>query len=685
MDGLATLLFRPLRFSRNPIAYVMDAAPETITDRLNLSYMLKLQKPKTYGSDEYTELVTLAGRELPPRQEFGATVYPGATFDAAVYLDDDLERTPPTPDQVGFTTCAGLITPYLVQTWIEQGGVVRPDSRQTLPLEYALKGALSVEQFAGWRDVFFTTYLSQTRQFLTWQPAQKWVETDQPEFLYHLVNYTPRPTELRLRVEVTYTDGSSEVLTPFMTQAVSQYTVYSVPVGFVALGLPEKEAATNKVVLSYGVWVANEANGRLSEIRTYWVNREYQPNVLYLLLANSLGGYDTLRCTGASGRRLVVRGTDVQRPLDPAYRPGTAEYIKVNRRGERTITVATGLRDGAELDYLTELLFAEDVYLVSKEGYVALTLAASGDTALDLRADGEDLAGRVLTFQLSKTEVGFSNLPVSPVAAARPTRWVPVNTFCLINDQGVRSGLMGAVQLELRYVDDVSLVKPRRVKLNVPGTEGYQAPVPSAACAQTPFVNARIEQVGRYLRNNCGQGQEGGPATLVLAANTIGAETQEQLTARVASALAALDTQEYANLNGSCALNPKDYVVTVQPGYFHFRTNLADNLSVYYDGTPAAGNAWNMALDPNNPNVYRYPKNNIPLPLQSNAHNWLLLLRADFAGVGEVLVYRNGTLISTRTLPLNAGMGFVMLGVGETVASGDRIFIEVLNLRTTWY
>ncbi|MEZ0607835.1 hypothetical protein ACAW74_04925 [Fibrella sp. WM1] len=685
MDSLAPLSFRPLRFSRNPIAYVVDAAPDTLADRAALSYVLRLETPKTFGSGEFTELVTLPGREVPPRQEFGATVYPGAAFDVAVYLDDDLHRTPPMPDQGGFVACAGLITPFLVQTCILQNGTLVPDTKQTFPLEYALKGALSVEQFASWRDDFFTSYLADTRQFLTWQPARKWVETDQPEFLYHLVNYTPKPTELRLRVAVTYTDGTSEVLTPMQTANVAQYTVYSVPVGFVALGLPQQEALTKKTVLSYQVWLSNEANARLSEVRTYWVNREYQPNVLYLLLANSLGGFDTLRCTGASSRRLLVRGTDIQRPLDPNYRPGTAEFVKLNRRGERTLTVATGLRDGAELDYLSELLFAEEVYLVSQDGYVALTLAASGDTALELRGAEEDLAGRVLTFGLGKTEVGYSALPVAPPAAARPTRWVPVNTFCLINEQGIRSGLMGAVQLEQRYVDDFSLVKPRRVKLNVPGTEGYQAPVPSAVCAATPFTNARIEQTGRYARNNCGEGQEGGPATLVLEAGSIGAENAEQLAARVASALAAMDTQAYANQYGSCALNPKDYVVTVPPGYFHFRTNLPDNLSVFYDGTPAAGNAWHLALDPNNPDVWRYPKNNVALPLRSNPHNWLLLLRADFAGVGEVLVYRNGLLISTRTLPLNAGMGYVMLGAGETVATGDRLFIEVLNLRTTWY
>ncbi|RZA24649.1 MAG: hypothetical protein EOP02_13260, partial [Proteobacteria bacterium] len=456
---------------------------------------------------------------------------------------------------------------------------------------------------------------------------------------------------------------------------------YSVAVGFVALGLPQREAATGKLVYNYELWLANESNQRLTEVRSYDVNREYVPNSLYLLYANSLGGFDTLRCTGQSSRRLIVRGTDIQRALDPAYLPSSAELLKLNRRGDRTLMVATGLRDGADLDYLSEVLFSEQVFVVTQEGFVSLTLPTSGDAALDLRQDDEDLAGRLLTFQLGKTEIAYSALPAPPVSTARPTRWVPLDTFCLIGDQGVRTGQMGAVQLELRYVDDGSLVKPRRIKMNVPGTDGYQAPFASVACQLTPFLNVRVEQFGRFLRNNCEAGQEGGYATLVLEAGSIGAETAEQLAARVAAALSSLDTQAYANQYGPCLLNPKDYQATPPPGYFHFRTNLPDNLSVYYDGQPVAGNAWFLQPDLTNPNIYPYPKSNIALPIQASPALWKFALRAAFGGVGDVAVYRNGRLVRTEACPTNAGRGFDLPGAGQLVASGDRIYLELTNLR----
>ncbi|MCX6216413.1 DUF5977 domain-containing protein [Spirosoma sp.] len=679
---LQTLSFLPLRFSRNPIAYTIDAAPDSIPERQNLSYLLTLKKPRSYGSGEYNTLITLPGREFPPRAELGATVYPGAQFDVSVFIDDLLLRTPPTPTQTGFVACVDMITPYLTQTRVENAGVLLAGTNQTLPLEYALKGALSVEQFAGWRDQFFTTYLSQSRQFLTWQPAQKWVETNQPEFLYYLVNFSPKPSELRLRVAIQYTDGSSDLLTGLSLTTVSQYTVYSIPVGFQALGLAAREELTSKTVQSYQVWVSSETNARLSEIRTYHVNRDYEPNTLYLLFANSLGGYDTLRCTGQTSRNLTVKGTAAQRALLADYLPTSAELFSRDRKGEKVLVANTGLLDGELLDYLSELSLSDEIYVATQEGFVALV---PSDNTLNLRTDDEDLAGRTFTFTHAKMEIGYSALPMAPVTELRATRWVPINTFCLINENGVRTGLIGAAQLELHYADDGSLVKPRQIKANVPGTDGYQTPVTTSACAPatTPFLNSAISRTGTYIRNNCPASQYGGYATLSIPAGTYGAQTAEQLQARIDTALVNMDTQAYANANGPCLLNPYDYVVSVPAGSFRFRTNAPEYITVFYDGSPTAGNAWQ--LDRPQANVYPYAQNDLELPIGANPSLWMLMVRAPGAGSNRIRVYRNGVLVSTRTdIPFNSDLGKPMLGAGLQVASGDRIYIDITVLTRYW-
>ncbi|MVM36474.1 hypothetical protein GO730_00430 [Spirosoma sp. HMF3257] len=126
MDALTLLSFLSLRLSRNAVAYTIDAVSDSITARADLIYYLCLKKPKSPGSGEYTELITLPGRELPKRTELGADIYPGAQFDVSVFLDDFLFRNAPRPDQAKIVSCSDQITPYLVQVWVENAGVLVP-------------------------------------------------------------------------------------------------------------------------------------------------------------------------------------------------------------------------------------------------------------------------------------------------------------------------------------------------------------------------------------------------------------------------------------------------------------------------------------------------------------------------------------------------------------------------------
>lgn len=680
MDALAPLQFLPLRLTRNPIAYVIDAVSDSITERQDLVYKLSLNTPRAIGSGEFTELISLPGRELPKRQEFGADVYPGAQFDVAVFVDDFLSRTRPALDQVAIVTCAELVAPFFVRSRVENGGVMVVGTEKTLPMEYALKGALAVEQFAGWRDHFFTTFQAEVRQFLTWQPVEKLVDPQQPEWLYWLVNATPKPAELRVRVDITYLDGTSETVTKLTTPA-SQYAVYSLPVGFSALGLAAHEAARGQLVHSYRVWVANETNGRLSQMRTYYLDRDYQANVLYLVFANSLGGYDTLRCTGQSSRALTVKGTNAQRALDPNYLPTTAELFSLDRTGERTLTVNTGLLDGDAVDYLAEVTVTEEIYVVTQEGLVALVPT---DAPMTLQTDNEDLTSRTLTFRYGKNEVGFSVLPAAPTTPARATRWVPVNTFCLIDERGRRTGYLTAAKLELHYVDDGSLVKPLRSKSNTPGTDGYTPPTLSAICQATPYVNEYIEQPGRYRRNDCPADQEGGVATLVIEEDTYGAETEELLQARVSQALADMDTQAYANQYGSCLLNPAGYLTAVAAGCFHYRGNLPGRLGVAYNGSPAMGNSWNVQGQ-GGAYVFAQGSNDLDFPV-SDATPWLVFVYGKPFGQGRLRVWLNGVLRKDVLFGFNSdgfelhGLLLDTSGVSIDVANGNRLYVQLTDL-----
>ena len=647
MDILAPLTYLPLRLSGNQIAYTIDAADEAITDRSGLAYYLCIKKPKAYLSGEFEDLITLPGREEPEIVEMGASYYPGAQFDIAVFLADYLKRTVPRPNQVDVDLCGELTMPYYVQSWIENDGALVADSTKTRSLEYVMRGRLDTEGYAVWRSEFFTTYLSETRRFLTWQPAEKWIDSNQPEFLYFLVNFNPRPTQLRLRVALTFVDETLETLTLQTVSSINQYSIYGFPVGFTALGLADQETAGTKIH-SYQVWIANELNQRLSEVRTYYLSQEFEPNVLFLLFANSLGGYDTLRCTGQTSRSLAVKGTTLQTVLAIDYLPSTAELLSLNRLGERTLTVNTGLLSGEKIDYLSELSLSDEIYVATQEGFVALL---PPDGAMALRADDENLAGRTLTFRLAKNEVGFSNLPTAPQTPERPLLWSPINPYCLINDNGIRTGLIASSTLELRYADDNSIVKPRRTKPNLPGTQGYTPPVASELCATTPFQNMLIQKPGTFRRNNCPTDQEGTVATLTIAAGTFGAETAEQLQSRIDQALVTMDTQAYANSFGSCLLNPANYSVSVPSGKWHYRAGIPARIGIYYAGSPAMGNAWNVQ---GQPGTFAQGSNDLDFSASHDPYGWRIFTYGTPGQSARLRVYVDNVLKKDRLFVYNS-------------------------------
>lgn len=677
IDELAPLTYLPMQLAGNQLSYTVAAADEAITNRAGLVYKLCIKIPKAYQSGEFQDLLTLLGREIPPSAE-DAAVY--AAFDVETLLDSVLTRTPPDLRPTGIAPVSGLVMPYYVVTWLENNRILVPNSTRTGAPEYVLKGQLSTEQFAGWRDQFFTTYLATTRQFLTWQPAAQRIDPEQPGWLYFLVNMAPRPQTLTLRLLLTYDDGTLARINGPSGPAPYAYTVYSVPVGFGQLGLAAHEIAVDKRIHSYQVWLVNENQQRLTEVRTYYVETEPPRNVRYLLFANSLGGYDTLRCVGIATEGLGLKAVTAQRSLPAGYLPTAAELFTATKTGDRTVTINTGLlEDPRQLDYLEELALSEQVYILTQEGLVAVVPT---DTAYRPREDDEDLAGRVFTFRYGKTEVGFSALPAPPTVPLRPTAWQPEGPYCLIDSAtGLRTGVLGAGRLRLTYADTGEVVPGVRTKANLPGTVGYVAPMPSASCAPltTPFRNVAVTRFGSFARATCPVGQAGQPATLAIAANTFGGTSADEVANRVAEAFRLLDTQAYADQFGPCSPNPYDYVVNVPAGHFHYRTNNPQMVQLYCEpsGQPGLGNAW-WLQGQTGPYIFPRPTTDMDFPI-GNAPGFQYSIQAAGGGYGTAKIFRNGVLMATRpNVPYNAAS--LPLPDGFTIAVGDRIYMEFTHV-----
>lgn len=673
MIYLSEQAWLPARLALNPVVVPVEAAdPVTYADRSGLRYYCRIMVPASYLSATYTELVTLEGAEIPPSQSGAETLYLGAFFDIQEQLNALLDRKAPNFGQTQITVASDLVTPYYCQLTVTNNDL--PVSSLTQPVQYAIKAGINERDYAAYKDLFFSEFQGKKRRFLTWAPETKLVHPDSPEFLYFFTNLLPVPASLTVSYRVVYSDQTTETGKGASVNSVYPYAVYIAPVGPKALGLEAKA----KTAVSYKVWLSNEKDDRVSEIREYRLDPEYRRNVRFILFANSLGGFDTLYLTGSGEESLKVTRQTSERFTGWEYLPSYSEKVINQVTGERELTVATPwlTRDG--LKYLEELILTKEAYLVTDRAFVPLIPTLESFRSA---VDSEDLAGRSLTFRYANPETAYSLLPNPSGLPARPTGWRAKATACLVDARGIRTGKMAATLLEQYYLDDFSRVPGAPVKPNTPGTTGYIAPVDSETCAVTPYLSAAISRAGSFIRQTCGNGYIGGPATIQVAVGAYGSEISlADANAKAEAEFTRLNTQAFADANGTCTLQPELYTWNVPSGYFHYRGSDAARIAIYYaTGGVYAGNAWTVQQY-GGPNVYPQGTNDLNLP-PLNIYNWKFYTYGTPNTPITIKIYVNGTLRSTIQSTLNKDgyehHPFTDLAAVGGFQSGDKVYIQL--------
>ena len=558
LDALAAgLTYQRLWFTRNDIVHNTDAEAYA-GNRSDLRYSLEIFTPPYPLANTFARITNpLDMAENPPKQVGSITTYEGAVYFIQQYLDDYVAWNPPKFNQTGFRVETRHTVPFYLKS------TVKPtNTTETTGIEWAFKGGIDDEDFSDYGLVFFDKYLAQSRRFLTWCPDDKVVSAAQPEYLSFLLNFTPLPTAVRLRVRVHYADNTWQIRTPSDTTTLPMlrnYYVLNVAVGHDALGfdlLPQK-------VLAWEVWLANEQNQRISEIRTYRQDFEYRHQERFVVFANSLGGYDTYRFTGQSAQKQTARRLTYKRDKSYFEDASVPEILVSEVNADRGFVAYTGWLDKkANLRWLQELLLSEDIYWATDRLMRPMMLSTS---ELMYDQDEENRIGRVFDFTFTNRHNNYSALPQGQAPAARPMAWRGTGQAnCELDGRFLRTGRAVFTTLELYYADDNSIVRPRQFKPNDPADADYIAPATGAgSCANTPstnyHVNAALSGLGRLPKNNCAAGQVGLPATISVAAGrwggydpTTGQDTQATADARAQAEFEGIDTQANANANGSC-------------------------------------------------------------------------------------------------------------------------------------
>ncbi|TDB69113.1 DUF5977 domain-containing protein [Arundinibacter roseus] len=544
MDYLANITHQKLVLTRNPVVVSVDPVvlPEG-QSRIDLRYFCEVMVQKGFQGSSFELLSRHEASEQPPTA--GSTTSAGAYFEIHTRLDDLLSTEPPEFGSNKVQVCANLTRQYYTRIERYDGDTLLDSEQQTSC--WAIKAGVAERDYDTYHDLFFTRHIGDGRRFLTWQPDNKLVRVDQPEWLYFITNFDPTPSELRVRVRCLYDDNSRETYTAGTISNVSFMTVYALPVSMEALGLLNRP----KTVIRYEVWLSNEAQEVVSETRSYQVWNEHFETVKYLLYQNGLGGYDTLAFVGNLVESVKVSRSLVSRFVGYDYLPTVAEDLINEVTGERQLSLTLGGRiSERQRSYLQDLLFSQEFYLADGEWIPLMPLF---DGYVTENVD-EWPIDRTLTFRYANAQSRYSSLP-RIAKESRPTSWREWTTSCEIGANGLRTGRRIVNELVKYYLDSGENVRPLITKANTPNTEGYISPWLTEDCAATttPYLSTSVEISSTLKRTGCGPGTIGSVWTITLPAGAYGSElSQADADAKALAAAQALDTQAAANSNGSC-------------------------------------------------------------------------------------------------------------------------------------
>lgn len=540
------LVWEDVVLARNDLQHIIPAAdPDTYSDRSSLKYFLEIHLPEFPFSTNYERLIRLEGRERPGRVIGGAMVYEGCAFrKLEKLLAGFLTLSKPAYQQKDIRAISSLTTPFRLREVIEPEILDRQ-----LPVQYAIRAGLALRDFSAYSHQFFSRHQAEKMQFLTWHPDHKQVCPCQEEYLYFLLNLSPLPSQVKLRVRTTLADGTRTVDTYLTISNLARFQVICCPVGPQALELSGD-------VVKYEVWLSDQDDQRFSEVRTYHIDRRKHRFERYLIFSNSLGGFDTLRLLGRAFEESDVYANTARRERDPEKGIDFLDLEVISTGEESGISISTGIfeeNDTVYLDYLRELMMAEQVYLVTGYGHESMNLINS-----NIRYQEDDPGLIERTFQLKRTysDPNYSRLPAAEPVPARATVWQGLGMRPVLDSNGKRTGMLVFERMVLVYADDNNQVIPYTVKPNLPGDPDYKAPIPGGGGAgTTPYPSLAISREGSFKRNNCPAGQIGGPATIAVPAGMFGGEAEGDADVLAEAYFRSLDTQSYANQHGSCTVN----------------------------------------------------------------------------------------------------------------------------------
>lgn len=288
-----------------------------------------------------------------------------------------------------------LLRRYFLQIAEFFGSPPRYQSVFSSGIFYLINGKIPLQQSPQFEDKTFLQWLSEGNRFLSFSPAVKKVLPDQFEKLFFIFRqeFTILPEyRVFLRLKLFFDDESFVIID--LAPGVSNLQtgeVLEIDCGYDQLGIPAiLTSYPDKIFVSYSVYLIGKSpqgvETYLSEVRTFELDFDNHEFRRQFIFKNSLGGFDTIMCTGKSNfeKEYSKEVLEFSKPMIP----GTASISKkeYNARESFYGNHATGYFEKSLVLWIEEF-FSSDVIFEIEQGIFKPCRISSTSIKLDNEED----------------------------------------------------------------------------------------------------------------------------------------------------------------------------------------------------------------------------------------------------------------------------------------------------------
>jgi len=319
----------PISYSRNPVE--LKVALEADYEYTNVYALLTIYSSAT------DVLAVLYAR---PDADYNVS------FDVSAVLDTLVDFEVPNL-AAGIHEASQVIKPYWLELQQFDGnalvnGVQVGNTNGKITLK-VVKGGVSQENIG--LDIF--QKINTEKMFLSWAGTQI-LHASQPYLLFYLHQDSVEAT-LSVKLAVKYTDGTRSASDLFY-KYISKGEVVYFNAGFDANNIGTINP--DKTVLNWCVWIENAGNETIAEKVYFKPSDAYTRTPVFILYANSLGGFNSLYASGETSREISGESQEIEQYSSSSKLVSGNAFYKTH-----SSKVATG--------YLSEnsLMLLSDIYL----------------------------------------------------------------------------------------------------------------------------------------------------------------------------------------------------------------------------------------------------------------------------------------------------------------------------------